>query len=151
MRVKNKAKGLSLVEIILSIAVLAILSVYVIQMFITSSNLNHKAEALDQSVLISESIFESIELDPTLTQLHQSAAFKYVKESVTDDADVLEIYFDMDWQPMKSIQEEGYVLYLKEVRVQALEYEKADYQITVLTLDQSETEMLYEIGMQKYY
>ena len=33
----------------------------------------------------------------------------------------------------------------------ALEYEKVDYQITVLTLDQSETEMLYEIGMQKYY
>lgn len=151
MRVKNRTKGLSLVEIILSIAVLSILSVYVIQMFITSSNLNHKAEAIDQSVLISESIFESIELDPTLLNLHQSAVFKYVKESFVDDVAVSELYFDMDWQPVKAIQENGYILYLKEVRVQALEYEKVDYQITVLKLDQSETEMLYEIGMQKYY
>lgn len=151
MRVKKRTKGLSLVEIILSIAVLSILSVYVIQMFITSSNLNHKAEAIDQSVLISESIFESIELDPTLINLHQSAVFKYVKESFVDDVAVSELYFDMDWQPVKAIQENGYILYLKEVRVQALEYEKVDYQITVLKLDQSETEMLYEIGMQKYY
>ena len=150
MRVNNKASGLSLVEIILSIAVLSILSVYVIQMFITSSNLNHKAEAIDQSVLISESIFESIELDPTLSNLHQSTFFKYFKESVVDDADLTELYFNMDWQPVKTIQDNGYILYLKEVRVQALEYEKVDYQITVLKLDQSETEMLYEIGMQKY-
>ena len=151
MRVKSRASGLSLVEIILSIAVLSILSVYVIQMFITSSNLNHKAEAIDQSVLLSESIFESIELDPSRSNLHQNAAFKFVKESVIDEAVVSELYFDLDWQPFKSMQENGYVLYLKEVSVQALEYIKVDYQITILKLDQSETEMLYEIGMQKYY
>ena len=151
MCVNKKANGLSLVEIILSIAVLSILSVYVIQMFITSSNLNRKAEALDQSVLVSESIFESIEMDPTLTELYQSKMFKYVKEEVLDDAEVSELYFDNDWQPTKTIQENGFILYLKKIRIQALEYVKVNYQITVIKTDESETEMLYEIGMQKYY
>ena len=61
MPFKHKKKGVSLVELILSIAVLSILSVYVIQMFLLSQRLNAQAEALDQSVLLSENIFETVD------------------------------------------------------------------------------------------
>ena len=62
---KTRVKGVSLVELILSIAVLSFLSIYVIQMFIISHRLNQEAEVLDQSVLIATQIFEQVEAAQT--------------------------------------------------------------------------------------
>ena len=154
MQMKMRKKGISLVEIILSIAVLSILSVYVIQMFITSNTLNEKAEALDQSVLMSQTIFEAIDSEDSLDSLdalHQLPMFKFAKRYDQEGTRSSEIYFDRDWKTVETLDMALYVLRLDATAIQALEYLKADYQITVLKEENFETETLYEIGMQKYY
>lgn len=151
MRVKLRKKGVSLVELILSIAVLSILSVYVIQMFITSKTLNRKAEELDYSVLISQSIFETIEKDITLDTLFNDPLFKFATRDDKDDITQAVVYFDENWLPLSSNDAGVYTLKFDAQRIQALDYSMVEYKISVLKDENLEVEPIYEIEMQKYY
>jgi prepilin-type N-terminal cleavage/methylation domain-containing protein len=53
-------RGFTLVEIIISIAMLSVLSVYMLQLFVQSANMNRKAYELDRSVMITQNIVELI-------------------------------------------------------------------------------------------
>ncbi len=143
---RNK-KGVSLVEIILSIAILSLLSVYIIQMFILSKKLNTEAEDLDRSVYISENIFEMIERDEAF---NPSAMFEHVRVQENAMGSQVEIFFDTDWLVIKDIRDEGFVLTLSIAEIQALSYTKFDYLIVVDKIENREMERIYEIGMQKY-
>lgn len=151
MQLKHKRKGVSLVELILSIAVLSILSVYVIQMFITSKTLNQKAEDLDYSVLISQTIFETVEKDKTLDAVYNSPLFKFAVSSNTDDKSLSVIYFDENWKPIPKGDNQVYTLTFSAEKIQALDYSMFDYKIIVQRDENLELEQIYEIGMQKYY
>lgn len=150
MKLTKKNKGVSLVEIILSIGILSLLSVYVIQMFILSKTLNSEANNLDKSVYLSESIFELIEKDPTLVLLLKSDWFKH-RDTIEEEESVkTTINFDSDWNPIGDTSENGFNLHLNVSETQALTYTKIDYQIVIYSIENREMEQIYEIGMQKY-
>lgn len=147
----KRHKGVSLVELILSIAVLSILSVYVIQMFITSKDLNTKAKVLDQSVLTSESIFEAVDADRTLENLKNLKIFKHSSFQNNEGVITSKVYLDDSFSAIDSPSEATYVLNFEAVKTQGLEYEVVNYKIVINHQDQIELESIYEIEMQKYY
>lgn len=147
----KRNKGVSLVELILSIAVLSILSVYVIQMFITSNDLNSKAKVLDQSVLVSESIFEVVESDRTLGNLRNMHLFKHALFDVSEEVVQSIVYLDDAFITIDSQDDAFYILDFKAFKTQALEYEVVNYRIEIHQNDPLELEPIYEIEMQKYY
>lgn len=143
----KKHNGVSLVELILSIAILSILSVYIIQMFILSKTLNSEAEDLDKSVYFSESVLELIQND---TPLESQSMFKHSKVSETGSGSRVEVLFDQEWNPVDAISDKGYILMLSVSEIQALSYTKYDYRIVIQKKDGPEMEQIYEIGMQKH-
>jgi len=147
---KKRAKGISLVELILSIAVLSFLSVYVIQMFITSKTLNQKAYDLDRSVAISETIFELVKSDKTLMALRSSSGFKHATFIDAEDGTTAIAYFDDKWKPVKSVDESVYSVMFSAEEIPSLNYERVDYKVVVEKNDR-EVEHIYEIDMQRYY
>lgn len=144
------SKGISLVEIILSIAVLGLLSTYVVQMFMTSQSLNEKANALDESVYISESIFEAIDLDSDLDHLKNLKVMKYALFTSENDYKVVKIYFDKDFVAVGADENYRYILQLKSIDTQALSYSKSTYELQVVDTESKESEPIYEIEMEKY-
>ena len=55
---KKSNRGFTLIEIIIAIGIIAIISVFVLQVFITAKTLNQKANDLDNSVFISSNLIE---------------------------------------------------------------------------------------------
>jgi len=151
MQFKHKKKGVSLVELILSIAVLSVLSVYVIQMFITSQTLNRKAEELDYSVLISQSIFEIVEKDKSLDTLFNSPLFKFAQRNENGETLQTILYFDKNWTPLSTDEKKVFTLTFDAQKIQALDYLVVEYKISVQRDENLEVEQIYEIEMQKYY
>ena len=67
MRYNNiKKKGFTLIEVIVSIAIVSFLSIYLIQIFITAKNLNAMAYDLDNAVIVSKSVMESLSAGETI-------------------------------------------------------------------------------------
>jgi len=151
MLFKHKKKGVSLVELILSIAVLSILSVYVIQMFLLSQKLNGQAAALDQSVLLSETIFETVEMDRTLESVFNAPLFKFAESIESGDIIHRKLYLDEAWHPVQSNQAYLYTLSFTAEEIQALEYSVVDYTVLIQKEENSEVELIYEIEMEKTY
>jgi prepilin-type N-terminal cleavage/methylation domain-containing protein len=151
MRFHNKKKGISLVELILSIAVLAILSVYVIQMFLLSQKLNEQAEALDQSVMLSETIFETVELDRSLESVFNAPLFKYAESIESSDVVSRKLYLDKNWNPVQSSETYLYTLSFTAEEIQALDYSVVDYKVMIQKEENSKVEQIYEIEMEKTY
>ncbi len=151
MSFKHKKKGVSLVELILSIAVLSILSVYVIQMFLLSQRLNGQAEALDQSVLLSENIFETVEKDRSLESVFNTSLFKFAETIESGNIVNRKLYLDENWNPVQSNQSYLYTLIFSADEIQALDYSVVDYKVMIQKEENLKVEQIYEIEMQKTY
>lgn len=152
VRMLRKAKGVSLVEMILSIAVLSILCIYVIQMFIKSDDLNTKAKDLDQSIIISESVFEMIQEDRSLTSVFNSTLFKFAEISKNKSDVECRVLLDENWKPVNDENLTAYVLLLMADDLETKPYKSVKYTVTIeRLLENSEMEIIYEIQMDDYY
>lgn len=147
---KTRMKGVSLVELILSIAVLSFLSIYVIQMFIISHRLNEEAEVLDQSVLVATQFFEQIEAARTFEYFLQTPLVAHAVTVSNNDKTELSFYYDASWESVGQADFYLYHVILTHERVPALDYQTDYYHVTVNQMDQSNGELIYELTMQKY-
>ena len=140
----KRKKGFSLVEILLSIAVFSILSVFVLQMFSTAQNLNRAARELDQSVLLAESIFERIQA---------AQSFESLGGQVNDS--VMKLHYDEDWKNIAvSEMTPPYKVIVQKQDVQAFNHVVTSYQLQVIKTDPSDQvgeSVLYELEMEIYY
>lgn len=59
-KVKNKKRGFTLAEMIISVAILSVVSIYVLQMFVATKNIGTKSYEMDEAVRISKNIIEFI-------------------------------------------------------------------------------------------
>ena len=59
-KLKENKNGFTLIEVIISIAIVSFLSIYLVQIFITAKNLNSMTYDLDNAVNISKSVIESL-------------------------------------------------------------------------------------------
>lgn len=147
---KRRQKGVSLVELILSIAILAFVGVYVIQMFLLSQQLNRQAKDLDQGVLISTQLFELVEQDQSLASLKNAPIMKFAKTTSVDDGVKMDVYFDDEWGVIPDPLSTGYVLAFETQKVQTLSNISNFYKVTIERHEDDEVEQVYEIEMQKY-
>ncbi len=91
----RRKKGLSLVEIILSIAVLSIFSVFILEMFLTARTINIKARNLDESVVNTEIIVQALRANNGLETLMKSDG---LQEARWGDAPLMTLAWDENWQ-----------------------------------------------------
>ena len=147
---KRRHKGVSLVELILSIAIMAFVGVYVIQMFLLSQRLNRQAKDLDYGVLMSTQLFELVEKDSSLTALKNAQIMKYAKTTSEDDGIKMHVYFDDEWGLVSNPLLPGYVLSFETQKVQTLTNLSLFYKVTIERHEDDEVEQIYEIEMQKY-
>ncbi|MGP1568462.1 MAG: type IV pilus modification PilV family protein [Peptoanaerobacter stomatis] len=56
----NKNKGFTLAEMIISVAILSVVSIYILQMFLATKNLSIKSYEIDKSLRISKNIIELV-------------------------------------------------------------------------------------------
>lgn len=84
----NKNKGFTLVEVIISIAVLSILCVIFLQLFVKANDISKKSHAIDQSIRIVSSQIESLKGYGNLSVVKKSEEFSWMTYSVEDGSDV---------------------------------------------------------------
>ncbi len=138
----KRKKGFSLIEILLSIAIFSILSVFVLQMFSTAKKLNENARELDRSVLVAETIFERI----------QAKQFTNFEEE--SDTSVMTFHYDGDWKPIDTTDFESvYRVVVNRQEVPTFDHVVSSYQLKVIKTDPSdqvEESVLYELEMEMY-
>ena len=147
---KRRQNGVSLVELILSIAILAFIGVYVIQMFLLSQQLNRQAKDLDKGVLIGTQLFELVEQDQSLTSLRNAQIMKFAKTTSEGDGVKMDVYFDDEWGVIPDPLSTGYVLAFEALKVQTLTNVSNFYKVTIERHEDDKVEQVYEIEMQKY-
>lgn len=94
---KNK-KGFTLIEIIVAIGIIAIISGFVLQIFISAKNLNQKAADLDNSVFISSNLIELFKSGNSEEDFIRSTRFKNMKITDAGGSPSIELYYDADWK-----------------------------------------------------
>lgn len=127
----NQNHGFTLVELVISVCVMAIISVYMLQFFIGAKDLNRKAEDLDASVYLSASVIESIKADVWKTSPVLQA---FGSPVISNDPDGLEwtAYYDASWSPLQLKDEQA--LYQGRLHMKPLSAAgkpKGLYQVTV--------------------
>lgn len=97
-----KFKGFTLVELIMSIGIIAIISGVVLQLFITAGNMNKRAADLDKSVMISETLVEKFKSSTGPLDFSQSEGMKQSLENNKAKQYNLKLYYDNDWNVIKT-------------------------------------------------
>lgn len=127
----NQRRGFTLVELVISVCVMAIISVYMLQFFIGAKDLNRKAEDLDASVYLSTAVIESIKANVWETSPELQA---FGLPLAGSDPEGLEwtAYYDAAWSPLKQKTEQA--LFQGRLLMKRLSQEgqpKGLYQVTV--------------------
>jgi prepilin-type N-terminal cleavage/methylation domain-containing protein len=76
-----KQKGFTLVELILSVAMLAIISLFILQYFIAAKNMTLKAKDLDESVLMVQMTFEAFKSNQKVEDFQKSLSEMHLGEN----------------------------------------------------------------------
>lgn len=107
----KKQEGFSLIEVIIAVGILALISVYVLQVLVTSSRLNEKAEDLDNSVFKANQYIHLLDATNSIDDFlqHERMIFADVEEENGIKKAIL--YLDETWQPVeKSRADDGLTL-----------------------------------------
>ncbi len=111
-------RGFTLVEIIISIGVLAVVSAFVMQLFIGSSNVQIKARDMDQAAMQAQAALEYYKAygscDPGRSHGDFLRGGVYSEE---DGAFSLQLFYDINWNMKNTQDTEGFTLYLDGGRV----------------------------------
>lgn len=93
-------KGFTLVEMVISVAFLAVISIFLLQLFIAANNLSIKAHDLDKSVTISKQVVETFKTckkpaDIKTCELLKNAVIKESENNIN-----IALYYDEDWKTL---------------------------------------------------
>lgn len=100
---KNNNKGFTMVEVIASFAVLSIISLSLLQLFITSSYTNRKALDIDKANVLCRAVAERLKNAPSPADILSSIGVNYVvypmyNNPTVSGADLVYTrYFNVDW------------------------------------------------------
>ena len=141
-----KRKGLSLVEIVMSVAVLGFLSVFVLQMFLTAERLNQEAKRMDLSVIHATSTMEYLKTGHTKEVLSTYDFFKNAKFESAENVEEIVIYFDDEWQSLQNFDAYQYKIFaVKSKAIQTDAY--YSYRVEVFENNRDGEKVLYELNM----
>jgi prepilin-type N-terminal cleavage/methylation domain-containing protein len=109
-KILKSGRGFTLIEIIISVALLSVLSVYLLHLFVQSSNLNRKAYELDRSVVITQNIMELMEQSDTpLIGANPMYTFEWRKSGSGSEKTGI-LHFDKDFKNVLTEDTSSYVL-----------------------------------------
>ncbi|TRW24045.1 type II secretion system protein [Criibacterium bergeronii] len=103
-----KNKGFTLVEMIISVGILAVVSTFVLKVYLASNQLSQRAYQLDKSVQISRNL---VELTTAGEKINRQSKFELLKNMQKTD-NGYDLYFDKDF----NIEKEN-PTYLLEMKV----------------------------------
>lgn len=103
-----KNKGFTLVEMIISVGILAVVSTFVLKVYLSSNQLSQRAYQLDKSVQISRNL---VELTTAGEKINSQSKFELLKNMQKTD-NGYDLYFDKDF----NIEKEN-PTYLLEMKV----------------------------------
>lgn len=146
-------KGFTLIEVVISVAFLAILGVFMVKLFIHADNLNTKAQELDHSVIITQNIMELVEKEgvPKISA-NGYYPMAWVKRDKGYGAN---LYFDEAFNPIDGKADSEYELTIDVVEVERLETGKALYAYDLRVMRshdlplESESQEVYEMSTRK--
>lgn len=101
-RLMKEKKGFSLIEVIISIAVLSILCVIFLQLFIKAQNISDQSFVLDESVRIVNSYLEEIKGNKSLNSIKALESMAWLQFNKTDTGYVFEGSFDEVFHAVES-------------------------------------------------
>jgi prepilin-type N-terminal cleavage/methylation domain-containing protein len=99
---KPKKRGFTLVEIIISIGIVAIISSSILELFITAGNLNRKAFDMDKSVMLSETVVEQFKLLDNPQGLKNMDVLKDAYLLKASKKNSYTIFYDNKWNVIKN-------------------------------------------------
>lgn len=105
---KIQDKGFSLIEVIISIAVLSILCVIFLQLFIKAQSISDQSYALDESVRITGSYIEEIKGTASLPQIKELPSFSWMEYSDTNGKLNFDGGFTKDFTPSAHVTDGAY-------------------------------------------
>lgn len=92
-KVKNKKRGFTLAEMIISVAILSVVSIYVLQMFVATKNIGTKSYEMDEAVRISKNIIEFIS---TGQEIDKNSSYDVISSMNYEDG-VYTVEFDKNF------------------------------------------------------
>ncbi len=123
----KKRSGLMLYEMIISVFIISICSVFILQLFLYSKNLNKRADDIDNSIILLLNAMELSKNYPTLNKYLKDEFFDgAVIETISPNQDyIVTKYYDEYWNTiydttsLQSLENCEYVLSLKITKVNA--------------------------------
>ncbi len=137
----RKKKGLSLVEIILSIAMLSVLSVFIVQMFVTASHLNKEAELLDVSVAMTTTIMEHLKAIDDYDDITKREVFRHANLSKDQQRLEIVMYYDAHWRHVDKA--------LADYKIVATILDSVSIHVESYVFESDVERLLYDIQLQK--
>ncbi len=95
---RKNNKGFTLVEMIISVAFLAVISLVLVELFISAQNCLQKAHDLDQSVHIAKKMIETFKSGDSPEDFFNSEIVSISDVSELGDKITIKIYYDKVWQ-----------------------------------------------------
>lgn len=91
INLRSSKNGFTLVEIIISVAILAFVSIVVLELFLTAVTLNQKASDLDKSVVLAKNAVEIFKASKRVNS--------YSKQNIGESI-LVKSYYDSNWNPI---------------------------------------------------
>ena len=107
MPVKNQ-KGFTLIEVILSIGVLALLSGFILQFFLASNRLNDRSGQVDQANVLAVTVMEAFKAQPVPAIGADTDPLLALSQP---EGEGIVAWYDADWQPAAQGNTAAFVLY----------------------------------------
>ncbi len=139
----RRKKGFSLLEIILSVAVLSILSVFVVKMFLLASTLNDRAEALDESVVLAEQLLQRARAAGDIEGLMADEGV----ERGTVMGDELQLMYD---RTLKTTAQKADAYYIASVTIEPVVGGGTAYKVAVQAIAEREERDAYVLESKTY-
>ncbi|MGX8795543.1 type IV pilus modification PilV family protein [Fusibacter sp. JL298sf-3] len=139
----KRKKGFSLIEIILSVAVLSILSIFVVKMFLLASTLNDRAEALDESVVLAEQLLQRARAAGDIENLMADEALG----RGTVAGNELQLMYD---QMLKTTAQKSDAYYIAAVTIESVAGDGTAYKVAVQSTAEREERDAYVLESKTY-
>ena len=97
------SRGFTLVEVVIAIFALALISGFILQMFIVSSKINQKAQDIDGATMQAISIIETFKGQQEAFDLARSPMFDGAHSVLESSTLTLTHYYDLHWKPLNSL------------------------------------------------
>ncbi|SMP62878.1 type IV pilus modification PilV family protein [Anoxynatronum buryatiense] len=132
-RKRKSQQGFSLLEIIMAVGILSLVSLYLLQIFVTAVRLNHQAADLDESVQLGNSIIQLLDSGLEKERLANQPFFQHAQIEQNGQSTSLTMGYDDKWQPVPHDSEPALQPFYK-LQVTATEQENTGGRLMTVAL-----------------